>query len=312
MKSRLLPILIAGFVLALGFLLAVQVTQTVNKVDATTAPDATPTAEDFNQTVAPVIFDTISEDKERLRITGTSGPGATISVRNDGQAIRQVNANGDGKWNTVIKIEGNPVMIIDLLATMEDGVSIRSDETVFRIPAPKTIQEIEGEALRPALLMVTAPGGPTRVVQSPFSGLPQAGPISMGPIEYDNAGSAIFSGSSESTGTVRIFAGGKLIGQRPVVANGRWFFIAAESLPGGTYQMSVQLEDEFGEKHTLEVPFERLSHAQGEDASGRSLRLNYDPEIWQISRTVYGGGRQYTAIFAPIEEIESETLEPEE
>lgn len=308
MKSRLLPILITGFVLALGFLLAVQVAQTVNKADVIAAPLTVPSSDDFNQTVAPAIFDTISEDNERLRITGTSEPGAIISVRNDGQGFRQLNANGDGKWDTVIKIEGNPVMIIDLLATMEDGVSIRSDETVFRIPAPKTIQEIEGETLRPALLMVTAPGGPTRVVQSPFSGWPQAGPISMGPIEYDDAGSAIFSGSSDSSGTVRIFAGTKLIGQRPVIANGRWFFIAAESLPDGPYNLSVELEDEFGEKHRLDVPFERLTHAQDVQDAGRSLRLNYEPEIWQISRTVHGGGRQYTAIFAPIED--SETPEP--
>ncbi len=307
MKSRLLPILITGFVLALGLLLAVQVTHSLQggRIDATA--DAITSAPDFNQTVTPVIFQSISEQAGQLRLSGESEPDVVIVVQNNGQNFRQIKADSSGNWTTVLNVEDDPVMIIDLLVFVENGAKIRSDETLIRIPAPKTYHTADTDAdgvsvetPAPALIMITAPGGPTRIVQSPFQGLPTAGPLSMGSIDYDESGSVIFSGMSEVSGQVRIYANDVLVGERPVEKNGRWYFIAAETLPMGSYEIKAELLTEPGVVSVVAVPFERLRKDPAPDSGAEaSLRVNYVPYRWQVSRAIYGGGRQYTAVFAP-------------
>lgn len=309
MKSRLIPILVTGFVLALGLLLAVQVTQSLRGGQAEVPETAEISPDAFNQTVNPVIFKSISEQDGELRISGTSEAGAVISIRNDGQNFRQIKANGKGEWSITLDIDSDPAMIIDLVVFVENGAKIRSDETLFRIPAPTTI-DLADRTNPAALIMITAPGGPTRIVQSPFRGLPTVGPISMGPIEYDDSGSVIFSGTSEARGQVRIFANNVLVGERPVSASGRWFFIAIETLPLGSYPITAEILTIDGDVHRVSVPFQRLKHENEDERAGRALRVNYDPGIWQVSRNIYGGGRQYTAIFAPI--VEPAKIESEE
>lgn len=198
----------------------------------------------------------------------------------------------------VIVVNDNPTLSIELVAFMENGAKVRSDETLYRIPAP-LVKSGEDNIQRLALIMVTAPGGPSRIVQSPFGELPEAGPLVMGPIDYDENGSVIFSGTSKIEGQVQVFAGDMPVGERTVGANGRWFFIAAEILPLGTYDVTAELITEDAEPHKVTVPFRRITQSALGSASQDDLAVSFRSNVWQISRTLNAGGRQYTAIFSP-------------
>jgi len=146
------------------------------------------------------------------------------------------------------------------------------------------------------------PGGPSRIVQSPFGGSPTSGPLTMGPIDYDDSGGVILSGTTEAEGRVRIYAGGEAFGETRVGAGGRWNFIAGNLLPRGEYPLSAELIDSQGVKARVSVPFALLPPSESDAQSTSSLpEVKYEPFRWQVRRTLIGGGHQTTAIFAPIE-----------
>lgn len=303
MKSRLLSVLLTGFALALGFLIAVQITQSMRSQDVTDVVSTAVTQEDLNKTVTPVLFKTISEQNGRLRLIGTAEANAVIVLQNHNENFRQIKTDQDGVWSTAIDVTENQALELSLLAFLDGNIEIRTEEVLYRVPAQPEPHDLTPSAYLP-LIMVTTPGGPTRIIQSPFGGQPSAGPLSMGPVDYDARGSVIFSGQSKSAGTVKIYANRILIGQRPVEENGRWFFIAAESLPRGSYNIVAELTTEEGAETSIIVPFSRLIQSGSNAPTADAWSAARDPKVWQISRQLLGGGLQYTAVFAPPDPIE--------
>jgi len=200
-----------------------------------------------------------------------------------------------------LDVEADPdaIMVIEIVMFVEGGLNVRGDETVFRIPVPTQNNDEDTTANRAALIMVTAPGGPTRIVQTPFGGSPTDGPLTMGPIDYDDSGGVIFSGTTEEEGRIRIYAGPQRIGETRVGAGGRWNFIIG-SLPMGEYEIAAELIKSDGIKARVSVPFERLAPSRNSEAS-IVPDVRFEPFRWQVRRSLLGGGAQYTAIFAPQE-----------
>jgi len=187
---------------------------------------------------------------------------------------------------------------------VEGGLSVRGDETIYRLPVPRKKDEAKkGQTTSDlALIMVSVPGGPSRIVQSPFGGSPTNGPLTMGPIDYDDSGGVILSGTTEAEGRVRIYAGGEAFGETRVGAGGRWNFIAGNLLPRGEYPLSAELINPDGVKARVSVPFVLLPPSKNNTQSISSLPdVKYEPFRWQVRRALIGGGHQTTAIFAPIE-----------
>ena len=122
----------------------------------------------------------------------------------------------------------------------------------------------------------------------------------MGPIDYDDSGGVIFSGTTEEEGRVRIFAGPQQIGETRVGAGGRWNFIAGNMLPLGEYEIAAELIKTDGIKARVSVPFERLAPSRSKEVS-IVPDVRFEPFRWQVRRPLLGGGAQYTAICAPQE-----------
>lgn len=308
MKSRLFWMIATGLVLALLLLAAVQATSFFSSVPVLSNNSDSVDEVEGKKLIAdtgltPVIFRTISEygsaPTRLLRLNGTSQPNAVLILLNRNERLRQIRADDAGNWALDINIEPNEIMVLEIVMFVEGGLNVRGDETVFRVPVP---QQTTGEDSfnKPALIMVTAPGGPTRVVQSPFGGSPTDGPLTMGPIDYDDGGGVIFSGTTEEEGRVRIFAGPSAIGETRVGAGGRWNFIAGNMLPLGEYEIAAELIKPEGVKARVSVPFERLPPSSNTELSFVP-DVEYEPFRWQIRRQLLGGGAQYTVIFAPQE-----------
>lgn len=308
MRSRLIPMLVTGFALALGLLIAVQIVASFQENDQGVSSEVTQQA-DLNKTVLPVIFKDISNQDGVLRLSGTAEAYSVVTVLGNGTEIGQANTDKNGTWAVDVTVTGTAPVAIDLISVIDDGVRLRSDETLYHIPAPEL--EPDGERLTqpPALIVITAPGGPSRIIQSPFRGLPTDGGLSLGPIDYDDSGSVIFSGVAAQNGTVRIFAVDRMIGEAGVAPDGRWFFIAAETLPVGEYDIRTELVDAGEVVAEVKVPFERI-RLGSTDAYEAPVDVQFEPFRWRITRKLYGGGRQHTTIFAPEEAEPLVTVNP--
>lgn len=308
MRFPLIAILLTGFAIAIALLGIVRLTQdnaeNVPTVQEGFIEQTTETGE--RSAVRPISFGTISETNGMLRISGSSEAEATVSIVSAGTVAQQTKSDLDGKWSVILPVFGTETQMIDLVMSLPSGDNIRSDETLFRIPYPKdetdigdTIQSASPPRQRPALILRTMPGAPSKLIQSPFGSVPTVGPLSLGPIDYDDSGGAVFRGTSERPGRVRLSVeGGGVIGDQPVLDDGQWFFIVGETLPTGTYNVSIRLMSPEMEDVVLTVPFERLSPRRGKQVEGFAVSALYRDDSWQVRRELLGGGAQYTIIFA--------------
>lgn len=297
--------LITGLVLAILLLIAVQVTQTVQDNFFNDETNETGSSPEEPQTVRPVLVRSVSENANVLSISGTSHPDTPVSITNFGTAVAQVKSDKDGEWSVDLPISANDPLSLRLLEYISEDTPVLADESIYRIPPP-TIDEASSDQSPPALIIVTVPGKPSSVFQSPFRGLPTSGGISMGSIDYDESGGVIFSGTSDQPGRIRVFANNTAIGEQSVDANGRWYFMAADTLGVGQYEIGAVHMTESGTFSQVSVPFERLTLSDGDPE--KELEVFYQPYSWQVRRRLIGGGFQYTAIFAP---IDTEAIIPE-
>jgi hypothetical protein len=270
--------------------------------------DPGPVTEIIPEDVQPANFRQISEFEDggirRLRLSGEAEPGGVIVLTDKGERLHQVRADEDGQWSVALGIDEMPMVLNAQLYTEEGGPSIRSDETIFRLPVPNSPEVATDNFVAPALVLVSAPGGPSRIIQSPFGAAPTSGPLSLGAIDYDDLGGVIISGTSEVPGRVRLYAENSVIGETRIGLGGRWNYIGGRILPRGEYEIRAELipatrARESDERILLSVPFALLPPlASGDDESG-ALTVNYQPLRWQVRRTLIGGGGQSTVIFSP-------------
>ena len=286
--------------------------------------------------VQPASFQQISEFSDgpfqRLRLSGRAEPEAVVLITNLGVGLQQVRVNDLGQWGVTLDVEDASMALEAQLYMGEDVPGIRSEETVFRLPVPAAESEAtpQGELFSEtetddmpksvyktsALIMVTAPGSPSRVIQSPYGGTPTSGPLSLSVIDYDFTGGVIITGTSSVPGRVRFSAQDAVIGETGIGVGGRWNFIAGRMLPRAKIRLTAELIPAEGapnapeERISVSVPFIFLPPLQEEDTDGSgALSLYVDPDQWQVRRTLIGGGGQTTVIYAP-EKLAAETPEP--
>lgn len=333
--SRGRYILIVGAALILAILLytALNVSDSIDGSNTETATIAEPTNGSMVG-IQPASFQQVSEVRDggptRLRLSGQAEADAVVVISNRGERQRQVRVNNLGQWGVTLDVDDQPMALEAQLYISEELPPVRSEETVFRIPAPKTEPEINEAAQtasdddpdveetaaplyqNAALIMVTAPGSPSRIVQSPFGGSPTSGPLTLSVIDYDYQGGVIITGTSSVPGRIRFSAQNAVIGETGIGVGGRWNFIAGRLLPR-TRIINIRAElipaqgapNAPEERISITVPFNFLPPLQEEDTDGSgALSVNVDPTQWQVRRTLIGGGGQSTAIFAPDAAIE--------
>lgn len=329
-KSRNFWIVVGGLLLALGLIVTLQMLDVVSRLSGNEeAQPAGESTEAASLGIAPTLFTDVAEFsdgvKKTLRLSGTAEPSTVVVILDNGERIRQIKSDDDGNWAVSLDAIDERHMILEAILFNETGVTIRGDETVYRVVLPKPSSEekntqaeeaanteetdlIEADTLlmeaslpkpRPTLIMVSAPGAPSRIVKSPFGGSPTNGPLTMGPIDYDDAGGVIFSGTTTSEGRIRLYTNNSVIGETRVSASGRWNFIAGRILPRGEHDIRAELINAAGVVTEVTVPFELLPPTQAK--STPAPLVDFKPFHWQVRRELLGGGFQTTVVFAPLE-----------
>jgi len=317
-RSRFLWIPLAAIVLSAILYWAFRLPDTPTEGEAAENPASAAEAQPDDESiigVQPPSFQQITEYEEgsrsRLRLAGNAEPEAVIILTDsNGERLRQVRVNEQGQWGATLEVSPEPMAIYAELYIDENLPSIRSEETIFRLQVP--------DATTQALLMVTAPGSPSRIIQSPFGGVPTSGPLGLSVIDYDHAGGVIITGTSSVPGRIRIYAQDAVIGETGIGVSGRWNYIAGRMLLPGRVVIRAELIAAQGIPNAPEgpifisVPFNLLPPLRAQETEGQGdLAVNIEETHWQIRRTLIGGGGQSTVLFAP-QEDEAETDEAEE
>lgn len=316
MQGRYILIVGAALLLAILLYIALDASDS-NDGPKTETPSVADTTKGSMIGTQPASFQQISEFREgafqRLRLSGKAEAGAVVVITNRGERIRQVGVNDLGQWGVTLEVEDEPMALEAQLYMGEDIPGVRSEETVFRLAVPKVDPNAEADPSQSdiyktsALIMVTAPGSPSRIIQSPFGGTPTVGPLSLSVIDYDHSGGVIITGTSSVPGRVRFYAQNAQIGETGIGVGGRWNFIASRLLPRTKINITAELVPAPGTPNTptgpisISVPFNFLAPLQEEDTNGSgALSVNIDQQQWQVRRTLIGGGGQSTVVFAPL------------
>ena len=286
-STRLLFWLVSLLAIALIAVAVVQAVQTFQVREAEPRTGDTLGAEALDADYIPPIVRDVRETTETLRLSGTAEPDAVVLIKNGDTRVRQVPTDGTGAW--VAEIGFDPAQTLRLSAEVfMDDIGINGDELVLRIPAPGAE---DGLAQR-ALILITAPGGPSRVVQTPFGSSRAAGALQLASIDYDALGGAILAGRAAPGSRVSLLSSGRELGETDVSEDGRWFFIATDTLDT-EMRKAFTLVQATPDGNAVEVSAEFA-------VLGPTEELRQDPDIWQVRRFLQGGGSQVTAVFAPV------------
>jgi len=297
LKNRPILMVLTGVVLAFLLWIAVFAFQDGNngsppEVDTTTnATNAIP--EEF--AVTPASVQKVNESTDRFIVSGIGVAGAGISLSQKDKVIANSKIDGEGNW--VLSFENEPLADsskLDMLMSTPDGRQVRSDQQLFIIK----------EAEKSSLVILTAPGENSRILQTPFEELPQIDGYFLEAIDYDNSGAVIFSGKASNPAKVRIYANENLVGESRVDRSGRWTLIFGSIMPLGEYNVSAEfIPDDGGEVKKLTLPFSRIEPLFEAEGSPKIYVQRQDDKI-QLGRALYGGGYQYTAVYSPEAVIE--------
>lgn len=311
---------------SLGIILVLFITSSVNffQNNSNSLDNKVTNNEDKVDTgITPINFSGVSIsnniNNRIISIKGTSEPDRLIVLLNNNKRIDQIESNNEGTWEVDVLLDNQNIMAIEVVMFYSSDISIRGDETLYSIPSivkKNTDNQLFGtessydhrDKELNTLVMLTAPGGPSRIIQSPFNQTPQDGPLAMSVLDYDDSGGVIFSGTTDEAGLVKVYAGEILVGETRVGAGGRWNFIAGNLLPVGKYYVSSELVKDGVVVARIDVPFVRVTPSTGKEKSGLPSVV-YGLESWQISRPLLGGGIQHTVIFASEQKVvETETV----
>lgn len=308
-RKRAFWVVLTGLILAVILYFAVQLGGALPR-DSDEAPTDPVRADVQRVGIKPASFQQISEfsenGRQRLRVSGEAEPGAVVVLTDRGERLRQIRANELGQWGLSLDVGSEPSVLETQLYVRDGAPGIRSEETIFRLPVPEGDEVTRANLTTPALIMVVAPGSPSRIIQSPFGGAPTDGPLSLSVIDYDDAGGVIITGTSSVAGRIRLYAQDNVIGETGIGVGGRWNYIAGRMLPRGEWEIRVELIPAVGaldapeETASVSVPFALLPPLPNQGDDSGALSVNFQPLYWQVRRTLIGGGGQSTVVFAPV------------
>ncbi|PHR94070.1 MAG: hypothetical protein COA69_00285 [Robiginitomaculum sp.] len=305
LKNRPLMMLLTGVVLALVLWGLVSVVQT-NETPSTSVGDVEANTINDEYMISPASVLSIEQFGARFVLEGTGVAGAGLSLLHGERVLGTTKLNSAGEWTFSFTQTVLPdVMELALLMTTPDGHQVRSDQSLLLIKGLEVeFEDIPVEmdqTLVPAkaLILLSAPGAGSRVLQTLYEDLPGQDGFILEAIDYDNSGGVIFSGLSLRQGKVTIYANGNPVGESRVDTTGRWSLIFGNIMPMGAYDIGVELVSDTGQNPiALTLPFERMAPMFETENSPKILVQRLDDRI-QIARALYGGGYQFTVVYAP-------------
>ncbi len=237
-------------------------------------------------------FDIVRVERDGSTVVaGRALPGASVEIKANGAVVGTATADDHGEWVVVLDQPLKPGNIeITLTAHNPDGSVKDSVQSVsVQVPEQKD---------KPALVVMSEPGKASRVLQGP--GVPSdAGNLVVETVDYDAEGNLIISGKADKGATVRVYIGGKSVGDAVADAAGHWELRPTVAIAPGQYALRVDQVDVAGKVVArVELPFER-GEPSAVIAAMKNGKVVIQPgnNLWNIARQIYGSGFSYTVIY---------------
>ncbi len=230
-------------------------------------------------------------------MAGRAPAGATVEIRDGETLIGTVTADSRGEW---VFIPETPLpsgsRALSLIATLEDGRQINSDEKVV-IAVP---EGAGGNATGKTLVLKFREGddGPAKVLQSPGAEVDRATfPLTIDTLDYDSNGRVVVGGGAPKDALVQLYLDDALVGRSTADDNGTWVIRPEELIPPGLYTLRADQVDPAGKVLArVEYPFSRAEDIR-KMAEGTFILVQPGNSLWRIARRLYGSGFAYTEIF---------------
>lgn len=253
-----------------------------------------PAATDEAQTEDKSIptFDIVRVERDGSTVVaGRALPGAKVEIKANGVVVGTATADDHGEWVVVLAEPLKPGNIeITLSATNPDG-SVKSSTQTVAVSVPE-------QPDRPALVVMSEPGKASRVLQGP--GVPSdAGNLVLESVDYDENGNLIISGKADPGAAIRVYVGGKVVGDVTADAAGHWELRPTAVIAPGQYALRIDQLDAAGKVVArVELPFERGEPgAVLEALKNGKVVIQPGNNLWNIARNLYGSGYSYTVIY---------------
>lgn len=253
--------------------------------------EATKSAQPAEDKSVPT-FDIVRVERDGSTVVaGRALPGAKVSIKANGEVVGTATADANGEWVAVLDKPLQPGnIVITLTAENPDGSKKDSVQSVaVNVPEQKD---------KPALVVMSEPGKASKVLQGP--GVPSdAGNLVLETVDYDQNGNLIISGRADPGATVRVYVGGKAVGDATADDKGHWELRPTVEIAPGHYALRIDQLDQAGKVVArIELPFERGEPGKVAAAIKKGeVVIQPGNNLWNIARELYGSGFSYTVIY---------------
>ena len=167
---------------------------------------------------------------------------------------------------------------------------------------PAEVKSEVAKATQPAkpLIVVSEPGKASRVLQTPAEEpVDEKLRLSFRSVDYNDKGQVILSGKAKEGSILRVYLDNDFIGSTTSNAQGVWELKTRTPVDPGKYTLRV---DQIGKGNHIaarvEAPFERAAPEAVKQARiNGQVVIQPGDNLWNISRSLYGHGVQYTIIY---------------
>ncbi|MGI9371163.1 MAG: LysM peptidoglycan-binding domain-containing protein [Hyphomicrobiales bacterium] len=250
--------------------------------------------------IAEPSFDIVRiEDDGNALAAGRAKPGATITLNKNGKAAGTTTANERGEWVIVLEEpldKGSHQ--ITLQSQNKDEAPIASKQAALvEIPEsgdqkPLVVLSDDANASRVLQAPQSAqaedkegqdPEGPTETAKASQSQEPEAEPgkkiaLSLGAVDYDDAGTLMFSGRVTAGETVRLYVDNAPLADAKSDKTGNWLATAQRQIKPGSHNLRIdQLGKDGKPIGRIELPFFREEPAKVA-ALLKSRGVNVEPK----------------------------------
>ncbi len=233
-------------------------------------------------------------------IAGRAAPNAKVEVLEGERVVGTVTADRRGEWVLLLESPLNPgTAELSVRAILPDGRIVASTNVVV-INVPETPGDGFVASDRSGVVAVLSPKqgeGASRVLQRPGVPGAQARALGVDTVDYGPARPPVVAGRAAPRTSVRVYLDNRFVGAAEADADGRWQVAGQQPLRPGEHVLRVdQVLGETGVDYRIEQPF-TAGQALDPALAQEGVRIREGNTLWEISRQLFGTGRQYTLIF---------------
>lgn len=283
-------------------------TPDTSQVTAIATPPAVP-ADEKLATVIPGAVDGASGSAAEVPATPTPFPSVAASQKETEKATE--NATQNTVQNTVqngAQAAGEETRRIARLVKPDDASAASTKEGEPTGAAGEGRPDVAPAEAKTEATGTSDPSSPPSIVSTVAAPPAQAVPavpvaapqVTVEAVEVD--GEKLFiAGAAVPGSTIRVYIDGEAVGDVKAGENGRWLFDQSKNLTSGDHAIRADTLDPSSGAVTAraEVPFvvEERALADIPAATGGTIIIRRNDNLWTIAKRLYGDGLRYTAIY---------------